>query len=171
MTVSFLAGFAGVLAFTFTMVYASLADITTMQLRNSLMLRFLLAFVVLAPLAGFRVSEFGWSVAVALAVLAGGLALFSFGWIGGGDAKFATVTALWLGADQTALYLLYTALFGGALTAGLMLLRLQPLPAWLPNGSWIVRLHSRRSGVPYGVAMALAGLVALPGTRWMTTAF
>ena len=38
------------------------------------------------------------------------------GWIGGGDAKLAAVTVLWLGLGHLADYLVYASLLGGALT-------------------------------------------------------
>jgi prepilin peptidase CpaA len=95
--------------------------------------------------------------------------LFALGWIGGGDAKLAAVTALWFGADHAGAYLIYTALLGGAVTLGLLQWRLLTLPSWLGSRSWIARLHSERSGIPYGVAMALAGLIVFPHTHWMTT--
>ena len=44
-------------------------------------------------------------------------ALFTFGWIGGGDAKLAAATALWLGWTPLADYGLVSALAGGALTS------------------------------------------------------
>ena len=183
MTISVLAAPAGMLLFVFTMVYAGLTDLTTMKIRNGLVLLFLVAYVVLAPLAGFTVREMAWSAAVAAGVLAFAFIFFVLGWIGGGDAKLAAVTALWFGADHTAAYLMYTALLGGAFTAGILLFRMHTLPVWLQNGSWIARLHSlpslpspdsphsRQIGIPYGVAMALAGLIVFPGTRWMTTIF
>ena len=43
-------------------------------------------------------------------------ALFNLGWIGGGDAKLAAATALWLGWTPLADYGLASALAGGALT-------------------------------------------------------
>ena len=46
-------------------------------------------------------------------VLAVTFTFFSRGWIGGGDAKLAAATALWLGFDQLMNYLLYASLFGG----------------------------------------------------------
>ena len=47
---------------------------------------------------------------------------FAAGWMGGGDAKLATVCVLWLGADQALAYLLLASLLGGgALTLALML--------------------------------------------------
>ena len=41
---------------------------------------------------------------------------FACGWIGGGDAKLAAATALWLGFAHLLDYLIYASLFGGALT-------------------------------------------------------
>ena len=43
-------------------------------------------------------------------VLVGAFAFFSFGWIGGGDAKLAAATSLWLGFGLTLPYLVYAAL-------------------------------------------------------------
>jgi prepilin peptidase CpaA len=167
MTVSVLTAPAGMVVFAFTMVYAGLTDVTTMKIRNRLVVPFFLAYVVLAPLAGFSLAEIGWSFAVAAGVLVLAFGCFAVGWIGGGDAKLLAVTALWFGADHTAAYLLVTALLGGAFTLGVLLFRMQALPAWLPDGSWIARLHAEQAGVPYGVAMALAGLVVFPATPWM----
>ena len=48
---------------------------------------------------------------------------------------------------------------------------LPSVPACSASRSWIARLHSRGSGVPYGVAMALAALLVFPHTRWMTALF
>lgn len=157
--------------FVFTMVYAAVTDLTTNKIRNGLVLLFLLAYGVLAPFAGFTASEIGRSAAVAGGVLLVAFIFFALGWMGGGDAKLAAVTALWFGADHTPAYLLYTALFGGVFTLALLQFRMLALPACLQNRSWIGRLHSRGSDVPYGVAMALAALVVFPQTRWMMAMF
>jgi prepilin peptidase CpaA len=37
----------------------------------------------------------------------------------------------------------------------------------LASQSWLVRLHGPQQGVPYGVALAAAGLLAYPATRFM----
>jgi prepilin peptidase CpaA len=154
--------------FAFTMVHAGITDLTSYKIRNDLMLAFLLVYAVLAPFSGLAAHEIAWSVAVAAAVLVCGFILFARGWIGGGDAKLAAVTALWFGAEQTPAYLLYTAMFGGLFTVAILKFRAMPLPALLANRSWIARLHSRDRGIPYGVAMAMAGLVVFPQTQWMS---
>jgi prepilin peptidase CpaA len=90
------------------------------------------------------------------------------GWIGGGDAKLAAATALWLGFDFLPSYLIYASLFGGALTLALLQFRKWPLPAMLAEQDWVVRLHRDDTGVPYGIALAAAALAIYPDTPWMS---
>ena len=152
--------------FAFAMVYAGLTDLTTMRIRNNLCLWLFGSYVALAPFVGFTVEQIAWSAAFAAALLAVSFILFAFGWMGGGDGKLLAVTALWLGVDHAPAFLIYTGLFGGALTLAVLQLRLVGLPAFLGNRPWITRLQSDNSGVPYGVAITLAALVVFPQTRW-----
>jgi prepilin peptidase CpaA len=94
-------------------------------------------------------------------------ACFLRGWVGGGDAKLAAATALWLGFNQLFSYLLYASLFGGALSLLLIWFRMWPLAAMLAGREWIERLHHKDSGVPYGIALAAAALCVYPETSWM----
>ena len=64
-------------------------------------------------------------------------------------------------------YGVITALIGGALTLGLLILRGMPLPVALIGQGWIVRLHDAKEGVPYGIALAAAGLLVYPNTPFM----
>jgi prepilin peptidase CpaA len=100
-------------------------------------------------------------------VLAVGFAFFSRGWIGGGDAKLAAATALWLGFDHLLAYLLWASIFGGVLTILILQFRLFPLPPQLSRHGWVERLHSKDAGVPYGIALAIAALFIYPYTAWM----
>jgi len=106
-------------------------------------------------------------IAAGAVVLLAAFGFFTRGWIGGGDAKLAAATALWLGFDYLLPYLLYASLFGGALTLALVQFRLAPLPAALARQEWLERLHSRDAGVPYGIALAAAALAIYPDTPWM----
>lgn len=171
MTTSAFAAAAATLLFAFAMMHAGLSDLTTNKIRNGLVLLLLLAYVVLAPLAGFAAYEIGWSIAVALGVLLFAFILFAVGWIGGGDAKLAAVTALWFGADNTLAYLLSMALLGGVFALTIYLFRMRPLPERLLRKPWIVRLHANGAKMPYGVAMALAAFVVFPSTPWVTVLF
>jgi prepilin peptidase CpaA len=106
---------------------------------------------------------------VAGAVLLVSFALFAAGWIGGGDAKLAAVTTLWLGANNAVAYLVFLSLLGGVLAVIVYCCRTWPLPERLVNTIWIARLRGRVKGaeLPYGVAITLAGLCILPSTPWM----
>ena len=42
-----------------------------------------------------------------------------------------------------------------------------PLPVALISQDWLARLHSPREGVPYGIALAAAGLLVYPDTPFM----
>ena len=44
-----------------------------------------------------------------------------------------------------------------------------PMPQLLLGREWAERLHRPESGVPYGIALAIAALVVYPHTEWMTT--
>ena len=171
MTVLAFATLASTVIFAFIMVYAGLMDLTTMRIRNGLVLVLLGAYVTLAPLVGFTVGEIALNAAVAAGALAVCFVFFAMGWMGGGDAKLLAVTALWLGVDHAPAFLVYTGLFGGALTLAILQLRLVGLPAFLGNRAWIAHLQSDRTGIPYGVAMSLAALVVFPQTRWIVNFF
>ena len=93
-----------------------------------------------------------------------------FGWIGGGDAKLASATALWFAPDQTLLYFIYAALFGGLLTVMILQMRTNLVPAFLYRISWIAQLREPKAGVPYGAAMAPAALLVFPSTAWLAHA-
>jgi prepilin peptidase CpaA len=169
MNTSVLAAAAATLLFAFTMVYAAFTDLRSRTIRNGIILFLFLVYVGLAPLSGLAAYEIGLSAAVSFAVLFIGALFFALGWIGGGDVKLAAVTALWFGIDHTSAYFVYTAILGAGFAACIALFRTLPLPDRALKTSWIARLHARGSGVPYGVPMALAALVVLPATRWMTT--
>jgi len=167
MTISTLSALAASLAFVTAMLGAGLMDLLTMKIRNWLVLALLAFYAVLAPAVGLDPETIGWSVVTALVVLLCAFLLFSLNWIGGGDAKLAAATTLWLGAELTLDYLLYTALFGGALSVILLSFRRFELPLGRRASPWISRLHMHETGVPYGVAMAPAALLVFPHTAWL----
>jgi prepilin peptidase CpaA len=153
--------------FPAALAFAAASDLLTMTISNRLVLAVAALFIILAPMTGMGWSEFGLHFAAGVAVLVLGFACFAFGWIGGGDAKLAAAIALWFGFDYLLEYLVYASLFGGALTMMLIQFRLLPLPAALARQKWIMRLHEKGGGVPYGVALAAAALMVYPQTGWM----
>lgn len=153
-----------VMFFPVAMAFAASSDLITMRISNRLIVLLLAMFCLTAFLMEMPLRDFGIHFATAFAVLAGSFVFFSFGWVGGGDAKLAAVTSLWLGLGHTLPFLVYAALMGGALTLTILVLRRLPLPQALVRVSWIDRLHDARSGVPYGIALAAAGMIVYTDT-------
>jgi prepilin peptidase CpaA len=166
---SALAAAAGLLLFVFAMLSAAVSDLTTFKIRNNLVLTLLLAYFAFAPVVGFTGQEIGRSIMVAGVVLLVSFALFVAGLIGGGDAKLAAVTTLWLGADKAFAYFLFVSLLGGVLAVIVYACRRWPLPQRLADVPWMARLRARAQGteLPYGIAITLAGLFMVPSTPWM----
>lgn len=155
-----------VLLFVFpaAMAYAAASDLVSMTISNRLCLILLVSFAVCAAALGLGWTQIGWHLAAGGLVLSICFGMFAAGWIGGGDAKLAAVTALWFGFDHLMPYLTLAAMGGGVLTAGMLQLRSAPLPRIAIGWSWARRLHSPKEGVPYGIALAFAALLILPET-------
>lgn len=150
---------AFLLVYPAIMAWAAASDLLTMRISNQLVLVLLAAFAVLVPFSGMPLDVLYGHLGAGAIVLAAAFAFFAFGWIGGGDAKLAAVTALWLGWPLLLSYLVYSALFGGVLTIAILVLRRWPLPAALGDVGWVGRLHHAGTGVPYGIALAAAGML------------
>jgi prepilin peptidase CpaA len=155
------------LLFPAVMAFAASSDLLTMTISNRLTLALAGGFVILALAAGMPLHDFGMHLLAGGIVLAVAFICFSQGWIGGGDAKLAAATALWFGFDHLMAYLVYASLFGGVLTVLLIQFRALPLPAALARQAWVMRLHEKGGGVPYGIALAAAALAVYPETGWM----
>ena len=154
------------LVFPAAMALAASCDIFTFTVPNRLTIAFALAVLLAAIVAGMPAAELGMHILAGAAMLSVGFALFAFGWIGGGDAKFFAATALWLGWSHLLVFVVWIGLLGGLLTLFVLKLRAKPLPAGLYRWDWAFRLHNARSGIPYGVAIASAGLLVYPHTAW-----
>lgn len=156
------------LVFPALVAYSAVSDLLRMTISNRVTGALTLAFVVVALASGMPLADMAWHGAAGAVVLVVAFACFALGWIGGGDAKMAAATALWLGAERTLDYLFIGSLFGGALTLALLAWRSWPLPAFAGRQSWIARLHHPKTGIPYGIALAAAALMIYPETAWMT---
>ena len=156
------------LVFPAAMAMAAAMDLLTMTIPNRISLVLVAGFLVLAPLSGLGLTEMATHLGTGLAMLAIGVLLFLPGWIGGGDAKLFAAASLWIGFEQLLAYAVYASILGGVLTIGFVVLRTFPLPGVLLKYDWLARLHDSKSGIPYGIALAAAGLLVYPKTIWMS---
>ena len=150
------------LLFPALIAFAASSDLLTMTISNRISLALAGGFVALALFAGTPLSVVGLHLVAAFIVLAIGFGCFAMGWIGGGDAKLIAATALWFGFPGAVAYLIYASLLGGSLTLALLGVRRLPLPPQLKFVGWIEKLHDAKTGVPYGIALAGAGLAVYP---------
>jgi prepilin peptidase CpaA len=153
--------------FPAAMIFAAASDLVTMTISNRLSIALFLAFFAVAALIGMPLPDMGRHMIASAVVLVFAFGFFARGWIGGGDAKLATATALWLGFSHLMDYLLVAAIIGGALTLLILQARKWPLPHVLARQPWIARLHAVETGIPYGIALAAAGLIVYPDTIFM----
>ena len=152
------------LIFPVLMVFAASSDLFTMRISNLLVLMLVVGFFIVALIVQLPVETILSNLGCAAVVLLVTFAFFAFGWIGGGDAKLAAATVLWLGLSLLLPYIVYSGLLGGALTLVLLAFRNLPLPASLQRIKWLDRLHDKKQGVPYGIALAAAALLVYPQT-------
>ena len=111
------------------------------------------AIALLAPLWWWATGLAIWpdmaiQIGVALLVFAFFAGAFALGQMGGGDVKMIGAIALWLPPMQLLWLIVLMSLLGGALTLLLV-------------AEKMVRRHERLLEIPYGVAIAIAGLIVL----------
>jgi prepilin peptidase CpaA len=158
---------ARLMLFPALMAFAAASDLVTMTISNRVSLALVAGFMVLAPMTGMGFSDIASHAGAGAGVLVVAFGCFSMGWIGGGDAKVAAATALWFGFGHLLDYLLSASLFGGVLTLLMLQFRQWPLPYALSGQTWLLRLHAKDSGIPYGIALALSALLIYPETDWI----
>ncbi|CAN7738420.1 prepilin peptidase [Bradyrhizobium sp. LjRoot220] len=158
---------ARLMLFPALMAFAAASDLFTMTISNRISLALVAGFLVLAPLGGMTLHDFLMHLAAGATVLVVAFGCFAMGWVGGGDAKVAAGVALWFGFNHLFDYLVYASLLGGALTLLLLYIRQWPLPGPLTGQAWLLRLHDKQTGIPYGIALAIGALLVYPETEWI----
>ena len=158
---------ARLLLFPALMAFAAASDLFTMTISNRVSLALVAGFLALALVSGMGLYDILSHLGAGATVLAVAFACFAMGWVGGGDAKMAASVALWFGFGHLLNYLVYASLFGGALTLVLLQFRQWPLPYPFAGQTWLLRLHAKESGIPYGIALAIGALTVYPETEWI----
>jgi prepilin peptidase CpaA len=158
---------ARLLLFPALMAFAAASDLFTMTISNRVSVVLCAGFLILALASGMGTTTILAHLGAGALVLVLAFGCFAMGWIGGGDAKIASAAALWFGFAHLMNYLLCASLFGGALTLLLIQFRQWPLPYALTGQAWLMRLHAKESGIPYGIALAIGAMMIYPETDWV----
>jgi len=131
------------------LVVAAVIDVRTFTISNQLNL----GVALMAPLYWWSAHlplwpDIGIQVAIAAGVFALLAVAFYAGMMGGGDVKLAAALALWFSPQSTLRFLVFMSIAGGVLTLVVVgLHRLKKKPG--------------KPEVPYGVAIAVGGLLIL----------
>ena len=158
------------LVFPLCLVLAGLTDFLEMKIPNRISLILLASFLFLCPFVGLSWTAFAMHLAAGAAVFTACFLLFALNVMGGGDAKLLTAAALWFGMGMPLLdFLVGVAYMGGFLTIVILLIRTQSstimamgLP--LPSSIFVAKK------IPYGIAIAVAGVVAYPQSPFVVWA-
>jgi len=148
---------AALCGFFAMMLYAAWHDAASFRIPNLASL-VIVALYPLHALASPVPVHWAWALLVAAAVFGVGLALFERGWVGGGDVKFLSAASLWAGSALLMPFLLVTALAGGALAMGAVLLqRVRRFRTEGAGGMLAPGPIDTSQKIPYGVAIAGGG--------------
>ena len=145
-------------------------DLAAYRIPNWVCAAMAAAFLPVAILSGMSFGAIGFSLLIGIAMLLVGMVLFALKWVGGGDAKMLAAAALWVGIDKSGSmfgvlnYVVAAGLIGGVFALLLLSYRRMPLPATFAGQPWLMRLHSASEGIPYGVALAGAGIWVFQNT-------
>ncbi len=156
------------LLFPAMMAFAASSDLLTMTISNRVSLILAGGYFALALATGASMGEVLTHCGAGLLVLAVTFIFFAAGWIGGGDAKLAAATALWLGFDHLLSYFVVRFAAGRSIDGPAHSSSAAwPMPSFLVGREWAERLHRQDAGIPYGIALAVAALLIYPETAWM----
>ena len=138
-------------------LWAALSDLSRFIIPNAVS-----GLLFLAGLVWIWAVDLPWldHLLAFVAVFTLGYACFALGVLGAGDGKLLAVLALWLGPFGAFMFLIYTALIGGVLA--LLWSFSGPARQALIYCGFAIDPHPP-ARVPYGIAIASAGVPALIG--------
>jgi prepilin peptidase CpaA len=160
------------------LIAAAVNDITRYRIPNAIVYAIVAAFAVGAAF-NFAWPAIVWPVLAGVAMFVLGAGLFALGLFGGGDVKLIAAMALWTGFADLPRFLLIMGAAGGLLGLVLLLKRKRQQPAPTNSAPALAEAvgpaasaaapapetpsaepprPTRKSHIPYGVGIAIAGL-------------
>ncbi len=150
--------------FIFLVIYAIVTDVRELRVPNWVPIAIGSLFLVYSltlPATG----DLSFHLLTGIAVLIGAFALFAAGVFGGGDAKFLSVLALWMGPANLGPFILLTTLLGGATALGLLgLKKLMAVKPALEQRAGMAKpvAWARAGKMPYALPLGVAALMMGP---------
>lgn len=151
------------LVFIAILLAVAASDLAAYRIPNVAVIGLIVLFAIVAA-AHYRQVAWTEQIVAAVLCLAGGLVFYRFGQMGAGDVKLIAAVALWSGLWALMPVLLYTAIAG--LGVMLFIVGARYAIKFAKHSGWIEREVPRvlrlGEGIPYGVAIALAAIAAVP---------
>jgi prepilin peptidase CpaA len=142
----------GILAFS---------DLRSRRLPNVWIAAFAALYLLEAALNGTTLRVFSAHAAIGVLSLALAAVLFQLRWLGGGDVKMGAAVFLWCGPTYAVALLLIISVSGALLGLSMFMFGLvlhhPACSRLIARTTWV----SSARGVPYGVALALGGGIAV----------
>ncbi len=157
-------------AFPALLSVAAAGDVLRYLIPNTLCLGLALLAIPALLISGTDLATMLWHGLVGLVVLLAVSLLFFRGMIGGGDVKLLAAASLWVGWPLVVPFLVYTAFAGGLIAAALLVTRRLTRDQTFQT-RWVAKLFNPSSGLPYGVAIAIAGWLVWFRLPIFSTAF
>ncbi|TCG06948.1 hypothetical protein BZM27_22800 [Paraburkholderia steynii] len=135
-------------------------DLHTRRLPNTVVAAFAVLYFVHAGLTAQAALSLATHALAGVIALGVGALIFRFGWLGGGDVKLAGAVFLWAGSESLTVFVIVSLcglLVALAVLAAAQLQRISALAFLARRLSWIEPAR----GVPYGVALAVGGFIAV----------
>jgi prepilin peptidase CpaA len=159
------------------LVMAAVSDITRYRIPNTIVYAIVAAFAV-GAIFNFAWPAIVWPVLAGVAMFLLGAGLFALGLFGGGDVKLIAAMALWTSFADLPRFLLIMGAAGGLIGLVLLLKRRRQQPAMASSAPISAEpaaveaagvaasetppseppRPTRKSHIPYGVGIAVAGL-------------
>jgi prepilin peptidase CpaA len=156
------------------LIAAAASDITRYRIPNVIVYAIVAAFAV-GAIFNFAWPAIVWPVLAGVAMFLLGAGLFALGMFGGGDVKLIAAMALWTGFADLPRFLLIMSAAGGLIGLVLLLKRRRQQPAMASSAPAATESSAaeatvatastaetprptRKSHIPYGVGIAIAGL-------------
>lgn len=145
-------------AVSLLLVAAAVEDMARLRISNILPLLVMLLFPVWVAVAGWE-NDVWQNGTLFLAVFALGCGLFALKWMGGGDIKLLTASALWFDWSAALPWFVYVTV-GGGILALLIVAGRRLIPRTAREGSSLA-IFAAKGPIPYGVAISLGTIMAL----------
>ncbi len=162
---------AGILViYPMLVAFGGVSDLLTMTIQNRVSALLIAGFALLAFASGMPLEAWGMHGLAFAVIFVPCFAFFAAGWMGGGDVKFMSAIALWIGfSPELMSFTVLVAMYGMVLTLALLYLKNYSFaPFALMKQEWFARLQDKNTGIPYGIAIAVAGLQIYPSTQWFS---